>query len=173
MNKLCIKLKQFCQRAVCFSEPPSMRELYQEKLYKLTGAPAARKGFATTPWKCRNKHKNNKYNYVWVWFYMHFLLPCYLLLVQSVQFHPPQGLISMCRNLLKKYQTSPDMHRRADSSPVFVSLISCKYIWWWHQNKPLQTNILYTNLTLTTKWKYYLILVAFTSRGLQRKDNHK
>lgn len=37
--------------------------------------------------------------------------PLYLLLVHSVQFHPPQGLISMCCNLLKKYQTSPDMHR--------------------------------------------------------------
>lgn len=35
--------------------------------------------------------------------------PHYLLLKHPVHLHPPQGLISMRRNLLKKYQTSPDM----------------------------------------------------------------
>lgn len=103
--------------------------------------PAWRKGFSSTPWKNKNNDYNEWLNLYWrtEGVYFSFFLKTktktlYLLLVQPVQLHPPPGLISMCRNLLKKYQTSPDMHCNKDSYPVFVRHLSCHTFDDWTKN---------------------------------------
>ncbi len=95
--------------------------------------------------------------------------PHYLLLVQPVHLHPPQGLISMCCNLLKKYQTSPDMRCSETNYPLSVRHLSYCTVddmtkTWY--GMPWQTDA----KPLAEKLKSYFFLIALTLRDLQTKQ---